>query len=255
LSKKVQPKGESLIYCVEGQGTPAAILTPVDVFKTTLGRPFTDSILDAEGRKLRTHHRRGGEGVHRACTCGCTEAIQALFEAGQEVARKEDIKSDLEDMMYFVHRHVDRIDEYRHFADGLLKDLQAKQTSGSDLSEYIERLQTILKQIPQEYEVQKENMKSFSYADDLVKRTLALTDQHGPDNLKAYMELLKEWRAMGGAQDYVLARCHNIIRNFAQEAGYGCTDKPQAVALAEELRTRARQCLRNPDGYEIWADY
>jgi len=27
------------------------------------------------------------------------------------------------------------------------------------------------------------------------------------------------------------------------------------VPLAEEIRARARQCLRNPDGYEIWADY
>ena len=60
---------------------------------------------------------------------------------------------------------------------------------------------------------------------------------------------------MGGAQDYVLARCHIIVRSFAQQAGYGCMDNLQAVALAEELRRRARQCLRNPDGYEIWADY
>jgi hypothetical protein len=255
LSKKVPPKGESLVYCLEGQGTPASILTPADVLKATLGRPAAEVILDAEGRKLRTHHRRGGEGVHRACTCGCTEAIQAVFEAGEETARKDEIKSDLEDMMYFVHRHVDRINEYRRFSDELLKTLESKKASAPELSEYLQKLIEILNQIPQEYSVQQENMKSFAYADDLVKRTLALTDKQDPNNVKAYMELLKEWRAMGGAQDYVLARCHIIVRSFAQEAGYGCIDKPRAVALAEELRARARQCLRNPDGYEIWADY
>jgi hypothetical protein len=255
LSKKVAPKGESVIYFLEGQGTPASILTPVDVLKATLGRSEADVILDLEGRKLRTHHRRGGDGVHRACTCGCTEAIQAIFESGEEVSRKDDIKGDLEDMVYFVHQHVDRINEYRRFADELLKDLEAKKKSAPELNEYFDKLEEILQQIPQEYGVQQENMKSFGYADDLVKRTLALTDKQDPNNVKAYMDLLKEWRAMGGAQDYVLARCHMVVRKFAQEAGYGCVDNPHAVLVAQELRTQARQCLRNPDGYEIWADY
>ncbi len=69
------------------------------------------------------------------------------------------------------------------------------------------------------------------------------------------MELLKDWRAMGGAQDYVLARCHIIARKLAQDAGYNCVSQPKAVLLAKEVRARVRQILRNPDGYEIWADY
>jgi len=71
----------------------------------------------------------------------------------------------------------------------------------------------------------------------------------------AYMELLKAWRAMGGAQDYVVASCHTITRKLFQEAGYACVDDPKAVAVAHEVRARCRQALRNPDGYEIWADY
>ena len=69
------------------------------------------------------------------------------------------------------------------------------------------------------------------------------------------MELLKAWRDMGGAQDYVVAKCHTITRNLCQVAGYGCATLPPAVALAEEIRAACRQTLRNPDGYEIWADY
>jgi hypothetical protein len=255
LSKKVQPRGESLIYFLEGQGTPASVLTPAEMVKSTLGRPMSDAILDVEGRKLRTHHRRGGEGVHRACTCGCTEAIQAVFEAGEEVSHKEDIKGDLEDMVYFVHRHVERIEEYQRFAEEMVRYLETNKSKAPELSEYLEGLEQTVRQIPQECTVQKENMKSFAFADDLVRRTLALTEKKDPENLKSYMELLKEWRAMGGAQDYVVAQCHNITRKLAQEAGYGCAGRPEAVILAEEIRTRARLCLRNPDGYEIWGDY
>lgn len=255
LSKKVPPKGESWIYCLEGQGTPLGVSTPADVLKATLGRPVADEILDVAGRKLRTHHRRGGAGVHRACTCGCTEAIQAIFETGDEVTRKNDIHGDLEDMMYFVHHHVDRINEYRNFAAALTQFLQNKKSSSPELGQYLDVLLETISQIPQECSVQQENMKSFAYADDLLRRTMLLTQKKETNNLPAYMNLLKEWRGMGGAQDYVLAQCHIITRRLAQQAGYGCANLPAAIPLAEEIRARARQCLRNPDGYEIWADY
>jgi hypothetical protein len=32
-------------------------------------------------------------------------------------------------------------------------------------------------------------------------------------------------------------------------------NQPKAAALAPEIRARCKQCLRNPDGYEIWANY
>src|SRR5262249_19388975 len=102
---------------------------------------------------------------------------------------------------------------------------------------------------------QKENMKSAEHASELTRRTMALTAGAGTNTLPAYMELLKAWRAMGGAQDYVVAQCHTITRKLFQEAGYGCVNDPRAVAVAHEIRARGRQALRNPDGYEIWGGY
>ena len=255
LNKKVPPKGESIIYFLERQDTPLSISTPVDVLKATLGRQMSDPILDVAGRKLRTHHRRGGDGVHRACTCGCTEAIQAVFEAGQEVAKKDYVKDALGDMNFFVECHVERIEEYRRFAADMIQFLQAKATASPELKPFLESLEQIVQQIPQEYSVQKENMKSPEHASELTRQTMALTDSKDTNNLTAYLELLKAWRGMGGAQDYVVALCHTITRKLFQEAGYGCVNDANAVAVAQEVRARCRQALRNPDGYEIWADY
>jgi len=255
LSKKVPPKGESIIYFVEGQNTPLSISTPVDIMKATLGRPMSESILDPAGRKLRTHHRRGGDGVHRACTCGCTEVIQAIFEAGQEVEKKDYVREALGDMNYFVQCHVERIEEYQRFAGDTIKFLQAKRTSSPELKADIENLEQIAQQIPQEYSVQKGNMKSLEHAVELTRQTMALTASKSTNNLPAYLELGKAWREMGGAQDYVIAQCHTVTRKLFQEAGYGCVHDTRAVALAQEIRARCRQVLRNPDGYEIWAEY
>jgi hypothetical protein len=255
FSKKVPPKGESIVYFLEGQDTPASISTPADILNATLGRQFSESILDVAGRKLRTHHRRGGDGVRRACTCGCTEAIQAVFENHEELASKEYIQGALNDMVYFVHCHVERIKEYQKFAEALTSYLNTQASSSPELKGYVDGLEQIVDRIPQEYDVQKENMKSFQYADELEQKTLALTHKADTNNLTAYMDLLKAWRGMGGAQDYVLAQCHTITRRLCQAAGYGCAEQPKALTIAKEVRNRCRKILRTPDGYEIWADY
>ncbi|MSU64102.1 MAG: hypothetical protein EXS31_17195 [Pedosphaera sp.] len=255
LSKKVPPKGESIIYFLEGQNTPLSVSTPVDIMKATLGRQACDPLLDIAGRKLRTHHRDGGDGVHRACTCGFTEAIQAVFEAGQEVVKKDFVKEALGGMNYFVECHVERIEEYRRFATDMNKFLKAKATVSPELKPFLDSLDETVQQIPQEYNVQKENIKSLEHAAELTRQTMALTGGKNTNNLTAYMELLKAWRGMGGAQDYVVAQCHMITRKLFQQTGYGCVNDSKAVAVAKEIQARCRRVLRNADGYEIWAEY
>jgi hypothetical protein len=255
LGKKVLPKGESIIYFLEGKDTPASVLTPVDIMKATLGRPTCDSILDVAGQKLRTHHRRGAVGIRRACTCGCTEAIEAVFKAGQEIEKKEYIEGAVGDMVFFVTEHMKRLSEYRAFAEDMTKLLRTTGSSQPELKAYLDSLNQIAQRIPEQYEVQKENIKSLEYTAELSRKTLALLQKKDPKNLPTCLDLGKDWRGMGGAQDGVLAEYHIIVRKLFQEAGYNGLNQPKAVDVAREIRSRCRQCLRNPDGYEIWPNY
>jgi hypothetical protein len=227
----------------------------VDVLKATLGRQQAATILDVEGRRLRTHHGSSGSNVHRACTCGYTEAIQAVFEKGEECDKKDFVAQSIDDMLYFVRAHVGRIDEYRKFASGLTEYLQANAKSNPELKDYLEDLDATVQQIPAEYENQKENMKSLEHAAELQKMTLALTARKEADNLKRYMELLKAWRAMGGAQDYVVAQYHTLTRKLFQDASYNAASNLKAAEVAQEIRAKCKQILRNADGYEIWPNY
>ncbi len=158
-------------------------------------------------------------------------------------------------MVYFVTQHMERIDEYRDFADQLVKFLHEKAAASPDLKPYLDNLEQIAMKIPQGYEVQKENIKTVAFADELARKTLALTRRKDPKNLPTCLDLGKEWRGMGGAQDGLLAEYHMIVRRLFQEAGYACLDRPAAVDAAREIRALCRQCLRNADGYEIWPDY
>jgi hypothetical protein len=255
LGKKIPPKGYSLVYCLDRKGTPASVSTPVDILKGTLGRQACDTILDLQGRKLRTHHRRGRVGVRRAATCGCTEAMQAVFDAGLEVKQKDYVAGAVDDMVYFVERHVERINEYQDFAGTMMKYLNQAGKSATDLKPFIGNMQAIVQEIPRGYKIQKENMKDLNYTAELARKTKALTKKKSPKNLPIYNDLSEKWRAMGGAQDSVIGQCHTITRQLFQEAGYGCVNQPQAIDIAKEIRRRCRQCLRNPDGYEIWQNY
>jgi len=193
--------------------------------------------------------------VRRACTCGCTEAIQAIFEAGEETGRKEDIHEEIGDMIYFVKCHMARIEEYQHFANEVQHLLKSKVEADPGLKNYVEALLETLDEIPRKYEIQKENMKSLEHAHELEQRTMKLTENKDSKNLSAYMELLKAWRGMGGAQDEVVAQCHMSTRKLFQEASYAAAEQPKALDLAFEIRNRCRQILRNADGYEIWPNY
>ncbi len=255
LGKKIPPEGDSVIYFLERKGTPASVSTPVDIMKETLGGQTCYAILDVAARKLRTHHRRGSVGIRRAATCGCTAAMQPLFKAGKEVERKEYIEGAVDDVLYFVTQHVKRINEYQDFAHNMINFLNLTRKAKPDLEPFLNDMETITQQILQEYSRQKKNIKTLEFAHGLAQKTKALTEKKDPKSLSTYLGLGGKWRDMGGAQDYLVGKCHSISRKLFQEAGYRCVNQAQAVKIAEEIRRRCRRCLRNADGYEIWPNY
>jgi len=255
LSKRIPPQGESLIYFLERNHTPASVTAPVDILKATLGRQTSDTILDLPGRTLRSHHRRAEAGIRRACTCGCTAAIEVVFKAGEEVKKKAYVEGAVDDMVYFVEQHMQRIQEYQDFAKHMLEFLQQNRQSTPGLKSYLGALEPIAMQIKQEHQRLREKIKTVAYTKELARNTKALTQAKKPGNQAACLALGVKWRQMGGAQDYLLGQCHSLTRRLFQAAGYTCVKHPRAVAIAYEIRARCRSCLRHADGYEIWPNY
>ena len=124
-----------------------------------------------------------------------------------------------------------------------------------DLKPFIDNMRAITQEIVQEYDRQRENMKTLAHADELARETKALTLRKDRGNLSRFKNLKMKWRGMGGTQDTLVCKFHTTTRKLFQQAGYGCVVQPEAVWVADEIRSLCRQCLRNPDGYEIWPDY
>jgi len=253
LGKKIPPKGKSVVYCLERKGTPASVLTPVDILKDTLGGEVSGDLLDVEGRRLRSHRRK--DAVIGAATCEVTDAMQPVFEAGEEVERKEYIHGGVDDMVYFVTRQRQRIDEYQDFAGRIMEHLDQASRTRPELEAFIADMRAITQEIVRLLDRQKENMKTLAYADELARETKALTLRKDSGNLARFKDLKMKWRGMGGTQDTLVCKFHTITRRLFQQAGYGRVGQPEAVCVADEIRSLCKRCLRNPDGYEIWPDY
>jgi len=239
LGKKIPPKGKSVVYCL--------------ILKDTLGGEVSGDLLDVEGRRLRSHRRK--DAVIGAATCEVTDAMQPVFEAGEEVERKEYIHGGVDDMVYFVTRQRQRIDEYQDFAGRIMEHLDQASRTRPELEAFIADMRAITQEIVRLLDRQKENMKTLAYADELARETKALTLRKDSGNLARFKDLKMKWRGMGGTQDTLVCKFHTITRRLFQQAGYGRVGQPEAVCVADEIRSLCKRCLRNPDGYEIWPDY
>jgi hypothetical protein len=253
LGKKIPPEGKSLVYSLERKGTPVSVSTPVDIMKDTLGGQVCSALLDVEGRRLRSHIRK--DAVIGAATCEVTDGMQPVFEAGKEVEKKEYIHGGVDDMVYFIARQRQRIEEYQDFAGRMMDYLDQTGQARPDLRTFIDEARAITQEIIQQHDRERENMKTLAYADGLARETKALTLKKDPGNLARFNDLKMRWRRMGGTQDTLVCKFHTITRKLFQRTGYGCVDRPEAIPVADEIRNLCKQCLRNPDGYEIWPDY
>ncbi|MHC4679589.1 MAG: hypothetical protein ACYTEK_12900, partial [Planctomycetota bacterium] len=267
LGKKIPPVGDSLIYCLERKGTSGSPASAVDILKQTLDKETYDSKLALRRRTnldlvrpdsridpddLARHAARGSCPVS---TCAVTQRLESIFEAGKEQERRDYVRADTKDMMYFVTQHRKRIDTYMDFASHMMEFLKQKGKNDPNLRAFISEMERITQEIPQEYDRLKEKIRDLEYAARLARQTEALTREKDAKNLAVFSDLGEKWRSMGGAQDDLVREFHTTTRKLFQAAGYSCVSLPDAVEIAEEIRRRCKECLSNPSRYEIWPDY
>jgi len=254
LGKKIPPKGESLVYFVEGsQNTPHSIPTPADILKQTLDNQTYEKILDFEGRKVQDAHRP--DTVVGGATCGVTDKFKPIFKAGKETKKKEYIKAGIEDMLSHLTILTERANAYQDFAHEMIDFLTLMKKDKPELKPFLDEMENITRELITEYHLQKENIKTLEYAQELGKKTEALTQRQHSDNYSIFLKQKGKWTGMGGSLECLVRKLNTITRKLFQEAGYGCVKQPEAVQLAEEIRRRVLKHLRKPRQYEIWSDY
>ncbi|MFC1607318.1 hypothetical protein ACFL47_05045 [Candidatus Latescibacterota bacterium] len=254
LGKKIPPKGDSIIYFLEGRDNiPVPVSSPVDILKQTLGSQVYEDKLDPEGRQTRSLRRTGV--VCNSATCHVTNRLKPIFKEGKEFEKQELIKEGIEDLLYFVEYENARGNEYQAFARDMMEFLTLMKKNNPDSTPFLDKMESITREIINVYDNEKENLKNLEYAAVLAKETEALSQKKSPDNYDAFLKLSEKWTGMGGAIDDLNRKHHTLTRQLFQEAGYSCVQQHETVIIAEEIRERTVECLRKPNRYEIWINY
>lgn len=123
------------------------------------------------------------------------------------------------------------------------------------MAPFTREMQSIAAEIVTAYDDARDTCKDMNYAHELGQKTVALAAERRPGNPQRMVELKQDWVSMGGAVERLARQEHTLTRKLFQQAGYRVAVRPEALPLAEEIRRRAKKCLANPEGYEIWANY
>ena len=254
LSKQIVPGGEAIIYFLErSEDTPQQVESPIDIAQRTLAGDVRVGVLDVEGRPawwpMRPDAMIGGE------TCDVTDVLKKIFEAGQEVEKQAIVRGGVEDMYFHLEVMFERNGRFYPFAKDMIAYLDAQQTAKPELAPYLREMRTIVEQMIATYDNTRDTMGSMDCAHELGVKTIALAAEKRPDNPQRLDDLKQSWCGMGGALEELSRRENTFARKLYQQAAYRAAGNREAVAVAEEIRRRTKQCLQRPDSYEIWANY
>lgn len=254
LGKQIVPEGEAIIYFLERDNdTPEQAASPLDIADRTLADDVRAGVLEVEGRPawwpMRPDAALGGE------TCNVTDVLKAIFDAGEEVQKRVFVRGGAEDMLFHLEVMFGRNERYYTFASDMIAYLDAQAKVRPGLAPYLRDLRSLPEQMIATYDNTRDTLRDMDYARELAVKTTALAAEKRPDSPQRMMELKQEWIGMGGAAEELSRREHTLARKLYQQAAYRAVGNPAAIPLAEEIRRRAKQCLRRPDSYEIWGNF
>jgi len=131
------------------------------------------------------------------------------------------------------------------------KYLAAQRKEHPELSDRIAELDKILERIdtyiaPQTNKIQKPAFVA-QLNEDFRKN---IRDYDGPDALERCQQYGKVLTDIGGSQDELVGECRWIVRTLRQRAGIIVSVDPRLAPIANEIRARTQEALRNPSDYE-----
>ncbi len=240
----IQFEGPVLIYPIDRlQETPLDQFTIVDIIRGTLGVGPCEYILDLEGQQAEY------QGI---ATCTNRNILNAIYEKKQQKQKTGEIEEALHDVMIFIRHIRNRIEEYVQFGHTMLDYLKEQKTAHPELKEPIGELESLIKEIDKRVEERFDKIKTPEYAQkELVDKFRAtLLDYEGEDATDKCKEITAALVEIGGNQDELVGEARMVVKLLRQRASLQMMTHPEMEQIAETIRERSQDVLRNPAGHE-----
>jgi hypothetical protein len=235
--------GPAVLYPINRiKDTPLDIYTVVDIMRNTLGAGPCEHILDVEGQRTDYKGRP---------TCGVQGLLEEIYSHHQQRQRRAEVEKHLDDGLAFVTHIRSRIERYVDFARKMREYLDTQKKAHPELSDCVAEMDKLLERIdtriaPELAKIQKPDFV-VRLNEDFRKNVM---DYDGPDALdrcKKYGVVLTD---IGGNQDELVGECRWVVRTLRQRAALKVAVDPRVAPIANEVRARTQEVLRNPAGYE-----
>ena len=242
-NRKVAFEGPAVIYPINRvRATSLRQYTVVDVVRATLGVGPCEYVLDVEGQ---------GATMKGRSTCGTRDALKKIYTAGEQRQRRAEIEQILQEVVAFVTHIRSRIDQYVAFGRKTGAWLADQKRSHPELAAFLGEMETLAEAMEDDFDQRKEKIRTPQYVIDLTQEFRAsVMDYEGPDALARCKKITEAIVVVGGNQDELVGECRRDVKVLRQRAALAAATNPKAAPLANEIRRRTQEVLRNASSYE-----
>ena len=235
--------GPAIVYPINrAAATPLDAFTVVDIVRATLGVGPCQYVLDVEGQNATRKGR---------ATCATRDTLNPIYAAKQQKQRRAEIERALVEVLDFVKHIRARIEDYRAFGHAMLGYLAEQRAAHPELAAFLTEMETLTRAIEASVQRRKDKIQTPEYVATLTEKFRAtLLDYDGPDALDRCKAITGAIVVVGGNQDELVGECRVAVKNLRQRAGLAMAIDPRAAPVANEIRRRAQEVLRNPASYE-----
>jgi len=236
-------EGPALLYPVgRVTQTSTETFTVVDVLRNTLGVGPCEYILDLEGQKQVNKGR---------ATCNVRDNLTKIYSEGRQKERQKDVEKYVDAGLVFVEHIRERITRYRDFLREIRALLAERVKAQPGIRGRLEELDRIARMGDEKFAAREEKMKTPAHVaamNEEFKKTLVGYD--GPDALDRVKKYARDLVVVGDNQDELSGELRWVMRALRQKAGLLAALDPAAAKVAEEVRARTQEVLKNPAGHE-----
>lgn len=241
--EKLSFDGPVLIYPIARQKkTPTDAFTVMDVIRNSLGAGPCEYILDLEGQK----------GSYRGrATCNTRDTLGAIYKKNEQKAKRAEVDKILDEALAFCTHIRGRINRYKEFGEKMHAYLGEQKKARPELSAFIDEMEALTQEIDKKYDARKEKIRTLDYVAalnaDFRKNVL---DDTSPDAAAKCTKYGKDLVEVGDNQDELSSEMRWAVKALRQKAGLALATDPKVAPVANEIRARTQEALRNPANHE-----
>jgi len=236
-------RGPAVFYPINRMPeTPLEVFTVVDVMRNTLGVGPCEYILDLEGQKSEYKGR---------ATCSVRDTLTPIYQKGKQKEQRDVVDRTLDEGLAFVRHIRGRIERYMDFGRNLKSYLAERKKAKPDLAGPIGDIEKLAGELETRYAARREEIKTPEHVAKMNEDFRRdVKDYEGPDALDRCKAYAKALVVIGGSQDELSGECRWVLKALRQKAGLLMVMEPKMAEIAEEVRKRAQEAMRNPAGHE-----